>query len=221
MHKHNSSLEAPPRRQRYTAQSGLQMGSRPHIESWPAGNQFACVVRSSTARSWHAMGMDAPRHLLLLRHAKSSWDDPSLADHDRPLAPRGRRAAKLMAAHLRRSGADVSLVLCSSARRALQTLELVAPPGEVRIEDELYGASADRLLARLVRVPDTHGAVLLIGHNPAMQELADGLAPGGGLAEQKFPTGALATLAFGGSWRGLEWGCAELTEFVRPRDLTE
>jgi len=126
-----------------------------------------------------------------------------------------------MAAHLRQSGADVSLVLCSSARRALQTLELVAPPGEVQIEDELYGASADRLLARLARVPDAHNAVMLIGHNPAMQELAAGLAPGNGLAEQKFPTGALATLAFTGRWRGLEWGAAELTEFVRPRDLTE
>jgi phosphohistidine phosphatase len=160
-------------------------------------------------------------HLLLLRHAKSSWDNPSLADHDRPLAPRGRRAAKLMGAHLRRSPLDVSVVLCSSARRALQTLELVAPPGEVEIEDELYGASADGLLERLMRVPDVHNAVMLIGHNPAMQELAAGLAPGGGLAEHKFPTGALATLTFSGPWSGLEWGCAELTGFVRPKDLTE
>jgi phosphohistidine phosphatase len=165
--------------------------------------------------------MDPPRRLLVLRHAKSSWDDPSLADHDRPLAPRGRRAAKLMRAYLRTSGMGVSVVLCSSARRALQTLELVSPGGEIQIEDQLYGASADRLLARIREVPDVHNAVMLIGHNPAIQELASGLAPGGGLAEQKFPTGALATLTFMGPWRALEWGRAELAGFVRPRDLTE
>lgn len=164
--------------------------------------------------------MDACRHVLLLRHAKSSWDDPALADHARPLAPRGRRAAKLISAHLRSSQTHVQVVLCSSAQRAVQTLELVAPPGEVSVEDQLYGASADGLLKRLRQVPDVHSAVMLIGHNPAMQELAAGLAPGAGLAENKFPTGALATLTFTGSWPALEWGCAELTEFVRPRDLT-
>ena len=74
------------------------------------------------------------RRLLLLRHAKSSWDDPALADHDRPLAPRGRRAAKRMGAHLRDEQVEISLVLCSSATRARQTLERVEPPGEVRIE---------------------------------------------------------------------------------------
>jgi phosphohistidine phosphatase len=165
--------------------------------------------------------MDGSRHLHLLRHAKSSWDDPSLADHDRPLAPRGWRAAELVGAHLRGRGLEVPLVLCSSARRALQTLELVAGAGEVDVEDSLYSASAERLLARLREVPDGHEAVMLIGHNPAMQELAAGLAPAGGLAaaERKFPTGALATLAFTGSWRALDWGCAELVQFVRPRDL--
>jgi phosphohistidine phosphatase len=164
--------------------------------------------------------MNESRHLLLLRHAKSSWDDPSLADHDRPLAPRGRKAATLIRAHLRRSGIEMSLILCSSARRTVQTLELVAPGGEVAIEDELYGASADGLLTRLREVPDHDSAVMLIGHNPAMQDLAAGLAAGAGLGEQKFPTAALATLAFTGLWRELDWGSADLIEFVRPRDLT-
>ena len=69
----------------------------------------------------------AEKHLYLLRHAKSSWDDPGLADRDRPLAPRGRRAAKAMGDHLRREHIAPAVVLCSSARRAEETLERIAP----------------------------------------------------------------------------------------------
>jgi phosphohistidine phosphatase len=166
--------------------------------------------------------MSASRRLFLLRHAKSSWDDPSLADHDRPLAPRGRRAAALVADHLREQHIAISLVLCSSARRAQETLELVKPPGEVSIEGELYDASAAQLLERLHHVPSDLEAVMLIGHNPAIQELAVALARGGGgggLADRKFPTGALATLSFARSWAALEPGDTELTAFVRPKDL--
>ena len=158
--------------------------------------------------------------LLLLRHAKSSWDDPALADHDRPLAARGRRAAKLIGAHLRREQIPISLVLCSSARRARETLDLVASPGEIQIERGLYGASADQPLERLRRVPDEVDAVMLIGHNPAIQDLAVHLAGGGiELAERKFPTGALATLTFAGPWRALQPSHAELAAFVKPREL--
>src|SRR5215471_3225928 len=92
------------------------------------------------------------RTLYLLRHAKSSWDDPALADHDRPLAPRGRKAAKRIGARLRSDETPVSLVLCSSALRARETVDLVAPPGTIEIEDGLYGASADELLQRLRQV---------------------------------------------------------------------
>ncbi len=164
--------------------------------------------------------MVGAKHLLLLRHAKSSWDDPALADHDRPLAARGRKASKLIGAHLRREQIEISLVLCSSARRARETLELVAPSGEVRIERELYGASADELLERLHRVPDEVAEVMLIGHNPAFQDLAVALVGAGSeLASRKFPTGALATLMFTGPWRALEHGHAELAAFVTPREL--
>jgi phosphohistidine phosphatase len=86
--------------------------------------------------------MTQTRHLLLLRHAKSSWDDASLADHDRPLAPRGRKAAIRIRAHMRREQIPVALVLCSSARRAGETLDLVAPRGEIRIERELMARQA-------------------------------------------------------------------------------
>jgi phosphohistidine phosphatase len=162
------------------------------------------------------------RRLFLLRHAKSSWDDPELADHDRPLAPRGQRATELIAEHLRRESLAPALVLCSSARRTRDTLDLLGPAGEARIEPDLYGASASKLLERLRRVPDTTESVMLIGHNPAIQDLALELAGRGERLEdarRKFPTGALATLTFSQSWRGLHAGSAELVAFVRPKEL--
>ena len=158
--------------------------------------------------------------LLLLRHAKSSWDDPALADHDRPLAARGRKAAQRIGARLRSDQTPVSLVLCSSARRARETIELVAPPGELEIDERLYGASAGELLQRLREVPDEVVAVMLVGHNPAMHDLAVELLAGDGdQVIGKFPTGALATLTFTGSWRALAAHRAELVTFLKPREL--
>lgn len=125
-----------------------------------------------------------------------------------------------MGKHLRATRTQVSVVLCSSAKRALQTLERVGPSGEVHIEPELYIASADGLLGRLHRVPEEVDAVMLIGHNPAIQDLAVGLSgPATNIAGDKFPTGALATLRFSGGWRELEWGRAELVQFVTPKEL--
>lgn len=165
--------------------------------------------------------MTQTRHLLLLRHAKSSWDDASLGDHDRPLAPRGRKAAIRIRAHMRREQIPVALVLCSSARRARETLDLVAPRGEIRIERELYGATGAELLERLRRVPDEVHAVMLIGHEPAIRDLAVQLiGRGSELAERKFPTGALATVTFTGRWSTLAAEHAELAAFVTPRELT-
>jgi phosphohistidine phosphatase len=165
--------------------------------------------------------MAEAKRLLLLRHAKSSWDDPTLDDHDRPLAPRGHKAAKRIGAHLRSEQLTISLVLCSSALRAQETLDLVEPAGEIRIERELYGASADQLLERVRRVPDGTESVMLIGHNPAIQDLTLCLTGGGGeLAGRKFPTGALATLTFTGPWRALEPPHAGLAGFITPRELS-
>jgi phosphohistidine phosphatase len=162
------------------------------------------------------------KRLFLLRHAKSSWDEAGLPDRDRPLAARGRRAVELMAGHLRDEKISPALVLCSSARRTRETLEGIDPGGEVRIEDELYGASESELLERLRDVSDGTESVMLIGHNPAIQELALSLAGGGkrrAEVERKFPTAALATLTVPDRWRELAPGSAELVEFVRPKDL--
>jgi phosphohistidine phosphatase len=168
------------------------------------------------------------KRLFLLRHAKSSWDDPGLADHDRPLAPRGKRAAKVIAEHLREERIAPDLVLCSSSRRTRETLDRIASAlgDEVRveIERELYAASADRLLERLRALDDDVESVMLIGHNPGIEQLALSLAGDGEkLADvrRKYPTAALATLEFKGRWSELQPGTARLADFVKPKQLAK
>jgi phosphohistidine phosphatase len=166
------------------------------------------------------------RTLYLLRHAKSSWKDESLPDRERPLATRGRKAAERMSEHLRNEGVAPDLVLCSPALRARETLERVSPglggDVETEFEDELYGAGAHELLALLRKLPPAVGSALLIGHNPALEQLASSLAGSGARLEElrhKYPTSALATVAFEGAWNELRPGGAELTGFVKPREL--
>src|SRR3954469_19542609 len=168
----------------------------------------------------------AARQLLLLRPAKSSHDDPALADRDRPLAPRGQRAAVAMGRYVREHDLSPALVLCSSATRARQTLDGVADglgaSTDTRIESELYEASATGLLERLRRIGEKVPSAMLVGHNPAIERLALDLAAGGpDLAElaRKFPTGALATLEFEKAWSELEPDSARLAGFTKPRDL--
>jgi phosphohistidine phosphatase len=162
--------------------------------------------------------------LYLLRHAKSSWADESVPDLQRPLAPRGRRAAQQLARYLRDHRIAPEVVLCSPALRTLQTLELIQPGlgahAEVLIEDDLYGAGEDQLLARLRSVPDDVGSVLLIGHNPGIQDLAVLLVGGGADRDQlraKFPTAALATIGVARGWARLGPGEAKLVAFRVPR----
>jgi phosphohistidine phosphatase len=168
------------------------------------------------------------RQLALLRHAKSSWDDPGIDDHDRVLAPRGRKALQKIAAHLPTLPTAPELVLCSSARRTVQTLEGISPAladhVAISVEDQLYAADSGQLLQRLRAVDDAVASVLLIGHNPGMEDLA-ALLIGAGDASLRadlassYPTAALATLTFPGSWSALSAGCASLDGYVVPRRL--
>jgi phosphohistidine phosphatase len=168
------------------------------------------------------------RRLHLLRHAKSSWADTRLEDRERPLAPRGEQALTLLARHIGRAGVAPGLVLCSPARRTRMTLAGIAAalPRDVRtvVEDELYGASERVLFARLRQVPDAVSEVMVIGHNPGLEELAVSLAGSGDGSLRarlmtKFPTGALATFSFSARWAELAPGAAQLEGFVVPRDL--
>lgn len=164
------------------------------------------------------------RTLYVLRHAKSSWDDP-VSDYERGLAPRGRHAIGALATFVAGEGVRPDLVLCSSARRARETFDpLVGSLGDptVSYEDDLYGASARQLIDRLHAVDEPVASVMVVGHNPGLQDLVLTLAAtGSGLASvgEKFPTAALATLALDRSWSDLEPGSARLTAYVRPRDL--
>jgi phosphohistidine phosphatase len=172
------------------------------------------------------------RQLLLLRHAKSSWDDPGLSDHARPLNARGRRAAAAMAAAMRDLGLQPDLVIVSSARRTLQTLEALMPFDDhalVEPMDALYLAPVSLLMDGVRKVPETVRSVLVIGHNPGLHELAmtlAGPAQGGGagagaaarLAEG-FPTAALAEFTVAVPWRSVAEGSGRLVRFLSPRDL--
>lgn len=169
------------------------------------------------------------RTLLLLRHAKSSWDDQELADHDRPLAPRGVEAAPRIGSWLREHDLAPDLILCSTAVRARETLRLLRPAlathAPVRELKSLYLAAPERLLAIVRRLPEDAGCVLVVGHNPGLGSLAQDLAcKGGGKAlkrmRTKFPTAALAQLTLEtGPWRELEPGTMRLAAFIRPKDL--
>jgi phosphohistidine phosphatase len=172
-----------------------------------------------------------PHRLHVLRHAKSSWDDPELADHDRPLAPRGRRAAEALGGYLVNEEIRPTLVLCSSALRALETYRRVVPEGKLVVEKGLYAAGPDTIIERLRELPERIASAMVIGHNPALQLVVLSLADSGPVlgwrAEsvdleaigRKFPTCALATLTVGRPWRELGPRRARLTGFVRPRDL--
>jgi phosphohistidine phosphatase len=168
--------------------------------------------------------------ILLLRHAKSAWGQPGLDDHERPLNPRGERAAEAMAEHIVHNAPRPDLILCSTALRTRQTLaplvhRLTSPVPPIALEKGLYLASEPALLVRLRAVPEDVRTVLLIGHNEGIGELAEALAGTGdptalGRLDEKFPTGTLATFEVPDEpWRDLAPGAGDLLAFVRPRDL--
>jgi phosphohistidine phosphatase len=166
--------------------------------------------------------------LILLRHAKSAWDDPHQKDIDRPLAPRGRKAAPKMADWMKSEHHIPDFVLCSTARRTRETLELskaILPRGAtVRYEQSLYLATPAELLAQIATVPESADRAMLVGHNPGLAELAAMLVAGGdseamSKLHAKFPTGAAAVIDFQArTWKEVQPGRGSLRAFLRPRD---
>jgi phosphohistidine phosphatase len=168
-------------------------------------------------------------HMLhMLRHAKSSWKD-DVEDHQRPLNRRGREAARLVGRHLPAAIGGVDLVLCSSAARTRETLDLALAgfPTQPRcmIENELYLADRAKLLDRLQRLGEADVDVLLIGHNPGLHELAIGLAEpdtprSRALAAGKFPTAARVTFHILTPWSALGSSRHRLVDYVTAGSLS-
>lgn len=171
------------------------------------------------------MTADAPRTLVLLRHAKADW--PEVPDHERPLADRGRQDAATVGRRLVQDGVTADLVLCSTAARTRETWKLAVHelPHRPRTvyEERLYDATLGDLLALVAETSDEVGSLLLVGHNPGIHALADamaGTADGDTAARMNrgFPTSAFAVLTFSGSWKRAEHGVARLTSFWAPHE---
>ena len=169
-----------------------------------------------------AHGDETVRTLLVLRHAKSSWKDAGLADHDRPLNKRGEKNAPAMGKLIKREGLTPQWIASSTALRARKTAEAAAKgsgySGGIHYEEELYLAQPQDILDVLQRtVPDSATRILIVGHNPGLEELVGTLTA----QRESFPTGALAQIELSvESWRELEETVeGELVHLWRPRDL--
>jgi phosphohistidine phosphatase len=168
------------------------------------------------------------RTLYLVRHGAAEAGPPGGSDFDRSLTPEGRRASQWVGAQLAQASLPPTFALCSSARRAVQTLEAVRASlalGDIRCERELYLAGSDRLRQRIGEVDDRCAGLLLIGHNPGIGLLAHDLVrPGSGapaeLLKRSFPAAALAVLAFEvDRWTDIGFQRARLVEFTPPTRL--
>ncbi|UUU34924.1 histidine phosphatase family protein [Streptomyces sp. CA-210063] len=172
------------------------------------------------------MSVAEPRRIVLFRHAKADW--PQVSDHERPLADRGRMDAAVAGRKLADSGIPFDLALCSTAVRTRETWKLAVHELPERpktvYEERIYEASPGELIALLNETPDDAQNVLLIGHNPGIQGLADILAgQGEGDARERmsrlgFPAAAFAVLSFDGPWKSLEPGGATLADYWTPTE---
>ena len=223
--------------------SGLRPGrSLIRLRQPTVGHPAPGARQAAPGPAWQAVAMAAEttRRLVLLRHAKSAWPD-DVPDHDRPLARRGRRDAPAAGRWLRQAGYVPDHVLCSTARRARQTwqlaqAELGAEPPTV-FDPGVYEASAGSLLDVVRRQPPAAHTVVVVGHDPALPELALALAAEGGAPNRpkaarspvaaldrmraKFPTAAIAVLEASGPWGGLAPGRARLVRFVTPHEMSQ
>jgi phosphohistidine phosphatase len=167
--------------------------------------------------------------LILLRHAKSSWQDPALSDKDRPLNSRGVVAAPLMGRAMAKHGLDPDLVLCSPARRTRDTFALVMPElktePQIVYEDGLYHGTSAEMLTLLQQVAPAASQILVVGHNPELQQFALDLIGSGpkhlrDRLEARLPTAGLVVIRFSaGSWSNIVLNSGKLELFLTPRDV--
>lgn len=196
---------------------------------FPLAHEGKYSANGAAPRRREDPGETVPKRLILLRHAKSAWDNPSIADFDRPLTNRGRKAAPMVGAYLARHGLVPGLVLSSSARRAVETLDLVCAgwptKPAIRKLKSLYLAMPREMLRRLQAVGREPDCVMVVGHNPGIADLAAWLC-NQGKAEQrtslarKFPTGAIAVIEFEvEDWSDVDAETGRLIDFTTPRQI--
>jgi phosphohistidine phosphatase len=172
----------------------------------------------------------AMRQLFLLRHAKSCWDNPALPDFSRPLAQRGSKAARLVGKEMASRGWIPDMAIVSAAVRTRQTWERIVAQWPKNIcvfefSDAIYEAQPERILAEIRKANGSVQSLLVIGHNPGLETLAWQLASAASDAtalramSRKFPTGAVVRLQTAERWANLHAACADLTHFLRPKDL--
>lgn len=169
------------------------------------------------------------KRLILLRHAKSSWDDPTADDHDRPLNGRGRRSAPVIGAWLAERGFVPDAAICSTAARARETWSLVAPAlgaaPDAAVEPRLYHADPATMLALVRAAPESADTLILIGHQPGLSGFArklsaEPVAPACARAFQHYPTAAAAVIDFDvDRWDRVAWGEGRFHAFAAPREL--
>jgi phosphohistidine phosphatase len=160
------------------------------------------------------------KNLLLLRHAKSDWDDPSLRDFDRPLAARGERDAPKIGKALRKRGPAPDSIISSPAVRAKQTIEAVAKAArfehKIQFNEAIYDASSPELLQLIRSLPDDSSCVLLVGHNPGFEDLVGRLSG----SHERMPTAALACIQFQiDKWEDVDDGKGKLAWLLTPKHL--
>jgi phosphohistidine phosphatase len=167
------------------------------------------------------------RHLLLLRHGKSAWDTGALDDFGRPLARRGERDTRRMGKWMHEEGLIPDYVLSSPALRTKETSYRVCksldiPKHDIHFDPRLYLADVSALLAALADCPALCKEILLVGHNPGMEDLLAYLCGGKAAVPEDgklMPTATLARLRLPDDWSRLEYGCARLVSLTRPRSL--
>jgi len=168
------------------------------------------------------------RHLFLVRHAKSAWNQPAAGDHERTLADRGRKALPLMNEYLAASSCQPGYVWCSSAQRTIETLaglrSALPEQADIDIDRTVYNANESTVLARLRELTDDVACAMVVGHNPTMQHVAllladplNGDIDAYGQVQAKVPTGAIMTISFDGSWSDLNPGAGRLDDLFMPR----
>jgi len=159
--------------------------------------------------------------LYLFRHAKSSWEDPGLADFDRPLNKRGEKAAPLMGKVMKARDVCPAIVLCSPSKRTRQTARLALKKAgldeaEIVFNNDLYLATTGGLIDRIKNIDDLLNSAMMIGHNPGLSELVYLLTG----VEEAFPTAALACLRLNiAHWKDVKTGCGKIEWIVRPREI--